>query len=127
MLKSLGGYLKKYFRASDMVFRIGGEEFLALIYNADEPGRLNIAEKLRREIEQLSLISDRKVTVSIGVSNLHSDKSWEDATAKAVKKASKSVKNIRSAWVKDQSVTVKDGEVAGFRVAVKISFEVEYG
>ena len=34
-----------------------------------------------------------------------SKKSWEDATASAIVKASKSVKNIKSAWVKDQSVT----------------------
>jgi len=54
-----------------------------------------------------------------------SDSSWEDATRKAVKKASKSVNNIRSAWVQDQSVTVKDGEVTGFRVSLKISFEVK--
>jgi dodecin len=54
-----------------------------------------------------------------------SDKSWEDATRKAVKKAGRSVNNIRSAWVQDQSVTVKDGEVTAFRVSLKISFEVK--
>ena len=40
-----------------------------------------------------------------------SSKSWEDATEKAIKKASKSVKNIRSAYVQSQSVTVKNGAV----------------
>jgi len=54
-----------------------------------------------------------------------SEKSWEDATAKAVSKASKSVKNIRSAWVQDQSVKVEDGKVTEFRVALKISFELD--
>ncbi len=53
-----------------------------------------------------------------------SDKSWEQATRNAIKKASKSVKNIRSAYVQSQSVTVKDGEVDSFRVNVKITFEV---
>jgi len=55
----------------------------------------------------------------------NSDKSWEDATQKAVKEASKTVKNIRSAWVKDQSVQVKDGKIEEFRVTLKISFEIE--
>jgi len=55
----------------------------------------------------------------------NSDKSWEDATNKAVQEASKTVKNIRSAWVKDQSVRVKSGEIEEFRVTLKISFEVE--
>ncbi|MBC5837152.1 dodecin family protein [Flavobacterium muglaense] len=51
--------------------------------------------------------------------------SWEDATQKAVTKASQSVKNIRSVYVQDQSATVKDGKVAEFRVNLKITFELE--
>ena len=54
-----------------------------------------------------------------------SEKSWEDATKNAIEKASKSVKNIKSAWVKDQSVVVKDDKVVEYRVNVKISFGVE--
>lgn len=54
----------------------------------------------------------------------NSDKSWEDATRKAVKHASKSVKNIRSVYVQDQSASVKDGEVTEFRANLKITFEV---
>ncbi|GAA3601992.1 dodecin family protein [Flavivirga amylovorans] len=54
----------------------------------------------------------------------NSDKSWEDATKKAVKHASKSVKNIRSVYIQDQSAIVKDGEVTEFRVNLKITFEV---
>lgn len=53
-----------------------------------------------------------------------SEKSWEDATRKAVKKASKSVKNIRSAYVQSQSVTVKNDSVSEYRVNVKITFAV---
>lgn len=54
-----------------------------------------------------------------------SPKSWEDATARAVKKASKSVKNIKSAYVQDQSVSVKDGKVSDYRVNLKITFELK--
>jgi len=53
-----------------------------------------------------------------------STKSWEDATSKAVEKASKSVKNIRSAWVQDQSVSVEKGKIKEYRVTLKLSFEV---
>ena len=55
----------------------------------------------------------------------NSDKSWEDATKKAVSHASKSVKNIRSVYVQDQSASVSDGEIDDFRVNVKITFEVK--
>jgi len=54
-----------------------------------------------------------------------SNKSWEDATAKAIKKASKSVKNVKSAFVQSQSVVVEKGEISAFRVNVKITFEVD--
>ncbi|MCD0472684.1 dodecin family protein [Flavobacterium sp. JAS] len=54
-----------------------------------------------------------------------SDTSWEDATQKAVSKASKSLKNIRSAYVQEQSVAVTDGKVSEFRVNLKITFELE--
>ena len=54
-----------------------------------------------------------------------SEKNWEDATKKAVSHASKTVKHIRSAFVQSQSVVVEDGEVAKYRVNVKITFEVK--
>lgn len=54
-----------------------------------------------------------------------SKKSWEDATASAVKTASKSINNIKSAYVQSQSVVVKNGKVGAYRVNVKISFEVK--
>ncbi len=54
-----------------------------------------------------------------------SKKSWEDATAKAVKKASKSIKGIKSAYVQDQSVVVTNGEVSEYRVNLKVTFEVK--
>jgi dodecin len=54
-----------------------------------------------------------------------SNKSWEDATAKAIAKASKSVSGITSAWVQDQSVSVVDGKVATYRVTLKVTFAVK--
>lgn len=53
-----------------------------------------------------------------------SPKSWEDATARGIAKASKTVKNIKSAFVQSQSVTVEKGSVAEYRVNIKLSFEV---
>ncbi len=55
----------------------------------------------------------------------NSEKSWEDAAANGIRKASKSVKNIRSAFVQSQSVVVKGDDIAEYRVNLKISFEVD--
>ena len=54
-----------------------------------------------------------------------SEKSWEDASKQGIEKASKTIKNIKSAWVKDQSMAVKDGNVKEFRVTLKVSFEIK--
>ncbi len=53
-----------------------------------------------------------------------SPKSWEDATCQAVKIASKTVKEIRSVYIQEMSVVVKNNEVAEYRVNAKITFEV---
>ncbi len=55
----------------------------------------------------------------------NSDKSWEDATKKAIKQASKSVKNIKSVFVQSQSAVVDGDDVTEFRVNLKITFEVK--
>jgi len=53
-----------------------------------------------------------------------SKKSWEDATAKAVKEASKTLNNITSVYVADQSATVKNGKVEEYRVNLKLTFKL---
>ncbi|MGY0407873.1 MAG: dodecin family protein [Polaribacter sp.] len=55
----------------------------------------------------------------------NSEKSWEEATKKAVKQASKSVKNIRSVFVQSQSAVINGDNVIEFRVNLKITFEVK--
>lgn len=50
--------------------------------------------------------------------------SWEDATAAAVKVAAKTVKEIRSVYVKDQSAVIVKNKITEYRVNAKITFEV---
>ncbi|MDX1667071.1 MAG: dodecin family protein [Saprospiraceae bacterium] len=54
-----------------------------------------------------------------------SDEGWEDAAQKAVKKASKTVKNVRSAYVHEMTTSVKNGEIDKYRVNVKITFALD--
>jgi len=55
----------------------------------------------------------------------NSTKSWEDATDKGIRKASKSIKNIKSAFVQSQSAVVAGGKVSEYRVNLKLTFEVK--
>ncbi len=54
-----------------------------------------------------------------------SDKSWEDATKRAVADASKTVRGIKSIYVKNLEATVEDGQIKSYRINAKISFAIE--
>lgn len=54
-----------------------------------------------------------------------SDKSWEDATGEAVKRAAKTLKNIRSIYIENFEAKVEGNRVVRYRVNGKISFVLE--
>lgn len=54
-----------------------------------------------------------------------SPKSFEDAIALGIARASKTLKNVKGAWVKEQKVIVKDGKIVEFRVDLKVTFILE--
>lgn len=54
-----------------------------------------------------------------------SDDSFEGAVRHGIKRIAKTVDNIESAWVKEQKVVVKDGEVKEYRVTMKVTFIVK--
>ncbi len=54
-----------------------------------------------------------------------SNKSWEDAAQKAVTEASKSVRNIKSIYIKEKSAKVVKNKIEKYRITAKISFEIE--
>ncbi len=51
-----------------------------------------------------------------------SSKSFDDAVEEGIKRASETLKNVQSAWVKDQKVTVKDGKIDEYRVGLLVTF-----
>lgn len=54
-----------------------------------------------------------------------SKKSFDDAIENGVERANKTLKNIASAWVKDQQVEVKGGKIVEYRVTMKVTFILE--
>lgn len=51
-----------------------------------------------------------------------SDKSFDDAIKSGVKRANKTLANIRSVWVKDQNALVEKGKITEYRVVLKVTF-----
>jgi flavin-binding protein dodecin len=54
-----------------------------------------------------------------------SDKSFDEAVKMGVERASKTLKNITSAWVKDQQIKISGGKITHYRVHLKITFVLE--
>jgi flavin-binding protein dodecin len=54
-----------------------------------------------------------------------SPKTFEDAVERGIAKASKTVNNIQSAWVKETHVEVDGDKVAAYRVTMKITFVLD--
>jgi dodecin len=56
-----------------------------------------------------------------------SEQSFEDAVNMAVKRATSTLRNVESAWVKDQNVMIENGNIVGYKVNVAITFVLEEG
>jgi diguanylate cyclase (GGDEF)-like protein len=68
VLRQLAGILKHTSRSEDMVFRYGGEEFAAVLTNANLKIALQIGERIRALIEKATFQwEDRHIPVTLSV------------------------------------------------------------
>ena len=51
-----------------------------------------------------------------------SSKSFDDAVSEGVKRADKTLNDIKSVWIKDQKAIVEKGKISEYRVTMKVSF-----
>lgn len=92
VLKGLVRIVNQRARKLDLLFRIGGEEFLLLLPDTREADAAILAEDLRATVAGATLLSQWPVTVSIGVSELQRDES-QDAWLKHADDAMYAAKN----------------------------------
>jgi dodecin len=56
-----------------------------------------------------------------------SEQSFEDAINMAVNRATQTLRNVESAWVKDMNVLLENGSIRGYKVNLLITFVLEEG
>jgi flavin-binding protein dodecin len=56
-----------------------------------------------------------------------SPKSWEDAAQGAVEEASKTLRNVRSIYIKEFTAEVDDSKITNYRINAKVTFDLERG
>jgi flavin-binding protein dodecin len=77
----------------------------------------------RRKVEPKSSKTMAVVKVIEVLAN--STRSWEDAAQTAVTQAGKSLRNIRSVYVKEFQAVVENNQITEYRINAKISFELQ--
>ena len=86
VLKNITNVLKSSVRSDDMLFRIGGEEFIIIFPNTNLENSKQVIENIRENITQkLNSDNDVKVTVSIGLTEMSHQES-KDSIFKKVDK-----------------------------------------
>jgi diguanylate cyclase (GGDEF)-like protein len=74
VLAAVAAVLTTNCRATDLVARVGGEEFLLVLHDTDETGALRVAEKVRQAISDTQIpVLDEPLTASLGVTELRAD------------------------------------------------------
>lgn len=90
VLKNLVGFYRGGLRDIDILGRVGGEEFLAILPNTDESGAQELAERLRKGVEgQVLARVNRepiKITISSGIAILHPERELNLVHAALAKK-----------------------------------------
>ena len=54
-----------------------------------------------------------------------SEKSFEDAVQQGIERATATLRNVRSAWIKEQEVQIEANRITAYKVTMKITFVLE--
>ena len=54
-----------------------------------------------------------------------SEESFEAAINEGIERANKTLRNVRSAWIKEQSVDIEDGGIVAYRVNMLVTFVLD--
>jgi flavin-binding protein dodecin len=54
-----------------------------------------------------------------------SEKSFEDAVQQGIQRATATLRNVRSAWIKEQEVRIDGNRIVEYQVIMKVTFVLE--
>jgi dodecin len=79
-------------------------------------------------MKQQARIMRQEISMSVArVTELSatSQTSFEDAINEAVARATKTLRGVEGAWVKDMNVLIEDGNIKGYKVDLEVAFVLE--
>ena len=86
VLVSIAGLLKQEAREVDLVARIGGDEFAALLVDSTEDGAIGVADRMRANVEALGDEIGIPMGLSIGIVQVDPDETIDSVMSSADRK-----------------------------------------
>lgn len=104
-IKLVAGSARKLLRSRDLVGRLGGDEFIALLPDTSVNDALHVAERMVRHVDkERTSLRQRRLSLSFGVVQILPDESLADATQRADQALNEAKRQGRSrAVAADQS------------------------
>jgi dodecin len=98
----------------------GGDYYRIVSVDNGKPGK----NKSARSIGHNQIIIGRRTMSIAKVTEIiaSSPESFDDAVNEGIKRAGKTLENVRSAWVKELNVVIENGKITEYRVTMKVSF-----
>jgi len=96
VLQEISEHIKKMLRNNDLLYRIGGDEFAAILPDTDQSGANILAERARESFNELETLSVFQISLSIGITEFNTGCCQEElfnAADKALYIAKESGKN----------------------------------
>jgi flavin-binding protein dodecin len=83
-----------------------------------------------RQVAQSRKIECKEAQIRMSVARVTelsatSETGFEDAINQAVARATKTLRGVEGAWVKDMNVMIENGNIVGYKVNVEITFQLE--
>ena len=83
-----------------------------------------------RQVTKLCKLECKEAQIPMSIARVTelsatSETSFEDAINQAVARATKTLRGVEGAWVKDQNVMIENGNITGYKVNVEITFQLE--
>ena len=85
----------------------------------------NVSSSSKRASEKRGDSTEDMSVATVTEISAISEKGFEDAIQQGIARATKTLRNVEGAWVKDQNVMIEDGNIVGYKVNLEVTFVLE--
>jgi dodecin len=85
----------------------------------------NVSSSSKRASEKRGDSTEDMSVATVTEISAISEKGFEDAVQQGIARATKTLRNVEGAWIKDQNVMIEDGNIKGYKVNLEVTFVLD--